>query len=221
MVSFETMKYLREHWGSILAIGLVGGLSIGSFFIDLSALQNRIEEAGIWAPILYILTKSSTVIFAPLSGTALYIFSVPLFGFWKGLLYSFIGDLIGATVTFYLSRFFGKPVVTYFAGKSNMKYITRVLDTMSTTKGFISMRLATITMPEIASYAAGLTKLKFKDFIFIHMAIDLIPIVVMTLPGLLFSQSLPVWFEVSIISLVIVVTITSFVFFILMLKKKN
>lgn len=214
------MKRKKIHWNAIALIVLVLIVGIGSFFIDLEVLKRIIEGAGVWAPILYIIAKMSVVVFAPLSGIALYVFSVPLFGFWNGLLYSFIGDLIGATITFYLSKFFGKPVVEYFAGKSNMKYIDAALNTLSNKKGFFSLRLATITTPEIASYAAGLTKLRFVDFIFIHMAVDLIPIIVMTVPGLIFAQELPVWISVALISVAVIVSIVSFIFFLRMIKKE-
>lgn len=212
------MKYLARHWTSILVIALIVALSIGSFFIDLTAFQQTIADAGIWAPVLYVLAKSSTVIFAPLSGTALYVLSAPLFGFWKGVMLSFIGDFVGAVVTFYLSRFFGQPVIKYFAGKKNMKYIESTLDIMSTYKGFVSVRLAALTMPEIASYAAGLTKLRFTQFIFIHMAIDIIPIIVMTTPGLLFSQEIPVWFGLTAIVSATLVTVVSVIIFARMVK---
>ena len=215
------MKYLKKHWTSLAVIVLIVILSVGSFFIDLSVLQEVIRNAGIWAPFIYILIKSSTVIFAPLSGTALYIFSVPLFGFWPAVLYSFLGDLLGGTVTFYISRLYGQPVVRYFAGKKNMEYIENTLEAMSTIKGFVSVRLAALTMPEIASYAAGLTKLRFRDFIFIHMGIDIVPILVMSLPGLIFLDGLPVWFGIVAIISAAVITILSIGFFIHTMRLLN
>jgi uncharacterized membrane protein YdjX (TVP38/TMEM64 family) len=218
------MKYIKDHIVSIVVIVIVAVLSIGSFFIDLQALQEAIANAGPWAPILYILAKSSTVIFAPLSGTALYVFSVPLFGFWPGVLYSFMGDLIGAVVTFYISRLFGRPVVEYFAGKKNMPHIEDALTLMATPKGFLTMRIAALSMPEIASYAAGLTPINFGFFIVVHMAVDIIPILVMSSLGLFFTTHLPAWVVSLGIIMALLVTVVSIGIFIFMLKrvhKKN
>jgi uncharacterized membrane protein YdjX (TVP38/TMEM64 family) len=212
-------KYLRDHWFSIFVLALVAVLSVGSFFIDLGAIRLWIEQAGVWAPVFYILAKTSTVVFAPLSGTALYVFSVPLFGFWKGVLYSFIGDFIGAVITFYLSRFFGRPVVSYLAGKKNMDYIESALEVMSTPKGFLSMRLAAVSMPEIASYAAGLTKINFWFFITVHMAVDIVPILVMTSPGLFFTSHMPAWVVVLGVIAAGLVTVISIAIFVFMLKR--
>jgi uncharacterized membrane protein YdjX (TVP38/TMEM64 family) len=213
--------YLRKHWASILVIILIAVISIGTFFIDLETIHHSIESAGAWAPVLYILAKCSTVVFAPLSGTALYVFSVPLFGFWKGVMFSFIGDLIGAVITFYLSRYFGRPVVRYFAGKKNMDYIESALEVMSTPKGFLSMRLAALSMPEIASYAAGLTAINFWFFITVHMAVDIIPILVMSSLGLFFTNHLPTWLVVSGVVAAGLVTVVSIAIFVFMLKRAN
>lgn len=215
------MKYLKDHIVSIIVLGLLAVLSFGSIFIDLGSIRHAIEAAGVWAPLLYILAKISTVVFAPLSGTALYVFSVPLFGFWHGILYSFIGDFFGAVITFYISRLFGRPVVEYFAGKKNMPHIEDALEVMSTTKGFITMRLAAVSMPEIASYAAGLTTLNFWFFITIHMIVDIVPIFVITSPGLFFIEEFPTW----VITLGVIsagaVTIISILIFVFMLKRAH
>lgn len=217
----NTMKYIKDHIVSIIVLAILVLLSFGSFFIDLEAIQKTIESAGVWAPIFYILIKSSTVIFAPLSGTPLYVFSVPLFGFWYGVLYSFTGDLIGAIVTFYISKFFGRPVVSYFAGKKNMPHIEDALELMATPKGFLAMRLAAVSMPEIASYAAGLTKINFWFFITVHMLVDIVPILVMTSIGLFFTQEFPAWMVVLGVVSAGAVTIISILIFVFMLKKTH
>lgn len=214
------METIRKYLVSVSVLLLIVALSIFSFFIDVESFRDNIEAAGLFAPILYMLIKSSTVIFAPLSGTALYILSVPMFGFWNGLLYSFLGDFLGAVVTFYLSRFFGRPVIQYFAGKKNMIYIEKSLDLMSTVKGFILFRLASLTMPEIGSYGAGLSKLKFTQFIIIHMAIDLVPIIVMTSLGFFIGADLPLWVILIVIGLGILITLINVIIFGKVLKKE-
>lgn len=215
------MKYIKENIVSIIVLGILVFLSFGSFFIDLQSIKDVIESAGVLAPIIYILVKASTVIFAPLSGTPLYVFSVPIFGFWWGVLYSLIGDLIGALVTFYISKRFGRPVVSYFAGKKNMPYIEDALELMATPKGFLTMRLAAVSMPEIASYAAGLTKINFWFFIIVHMLVDVVPVLILTSLGLFFIQEFPTWMIVLGGASVGGVTIISIAIFLYMLKKTH
>lgn len=207
------MNFIRKHIASFIVLLLVIVLSVASFFIDIEPFRDSIESAGIFAPILYILIKSSTVIFAPLSGTALYILSVPVFGFWYGLLYSFLGDLLGSIVAFYISRFFGRPVVKYFVGKKHMVYVENSLEFMSTLKGFFILRLGLLAMPEVAAYAAGLTKIKFLPFIIIHMGIDLFPIIILTSPGLFIESSLPVGVIISVMVIAVAVTLINLFIF--------
>jgi uncharacterized membrane protein YdjX (TVP38/TMEM64 family) len=221
MILFSyNMNFIKENIASLIVLVIIAILSLGSFFIDIQTFKDVIENAGVWAPIFYILIKSSTVIFAPLSGTALYVLSVPLFGFWTGFMYSFIGDLLGAIVSFYISRFFGRPVIKYFTGKKNMIYIEKSLTIMSTIKGFVLLRFGTFTMPEVASYAAGLTTIKFLPFITIHMAIDLIPIFSMTLLGLFVDQTLSLWFIAVAIGINVVITAVNLYLFARLLKRE-
>lgn len=214
------MESFQKYTSSFIVLLLIIFLSIVSFFIDIEYVKENIQTAGPLAPIVYMLIKSLTVIFAPLSGSALYILSVPVFGFWYGLLYSFLGDLLGAIVTFYIGRIFGRPVVQYFAGKKNMIYIEKSLDLVSTIKGFIIFRLGTFTMPEIGSYAAGLSNIKFIPFIIIHMAIDLAPIITMTSLGLFVRKDLPVWLIISFITVGLLLTLINLFIFARLLKKE-
>ncbi len=153
-------------------------------FIDNEYLQKSVLSAGIWAPLVFIFLKSITVILAPLSGSFLYIIATPIFGFWNGLFYALMGDILGATVTFYISRIFGKDLMEKFAG-STTPLIYKMVKSMGTVKGFLYARFALIAVPEVASYAAGLTAISFWRFLPIHMLIDLIPILFMMSPGIL------------------------------------
>ncbi len=217
-----SMKYMKEHAKSIIVIGALLILSFILFaYVDAEAMRLAIESAGPWAPILYIIAKISTVVFAPLSGTILYVFSVPIFGFWPAVAYSLIGDFIGATITFYLSRFYGRPVVQYFMGQKNMIHIENALEIMSTRKGFVSMRLAAISMPEIASYAAGLTKIAYTPFILIHMGVNLFPTFVLCATGLFIGSDTPAWLSAVGIATVGLVTVGSIAVFVFMLKREN
>ena len=56
-------------------------------FFDIKELRLYIEAAGIWAPLMLILTKASTIVFAPLSGSFLYPLAGALFGFPNGFFY--------------------------------------------------------------------------------------------------------------------------------------
>ena len=151
-----------NFWG--LGITLLAIVAI-ALFIDLDSVRIWVEGAGIWAPLVFILLKTSTIVIAPLSGTPLYPLVGILFGFWPGFLYVLIGDFIGYTSTFFISRKFGKAFIHKMISKKEDGLLARVIDHAGTPKGFLHACLTLLAIPELLSYGAGLTKLPYLKFI--------------------------------------------------------
>ncbi len=135
------------------------------FFLDIGELQVWIEKAGVWGPLVFILLKISTIVIAPLSGSPLYPLVGLLFGFWPGILYVAIGDFLGYTIAFYISRIFGRNVVLKLISRKEEGLIARIVDHIGETKGFIQACLTFFGLPEVLSYAAGLSRLSYLKFI--------------------------------------------------------
>jgi uncharacterized membrane protein YdjX (TVP38/TMEM64 family) len=133
-------------------------------------LQAQVASFGIWAPILVILLKMTTLIIAPLGGTPLYVLSGALFGGVKGFLFCLLGDVLGSATCFFLSRKYGKKVLGFFAGSQNVSRILRAVDLISSTKSFIKARIGFMSMPELLAYAAGLSRINFWTFSLINAA---------------------------------------------------
>ncbi len=170
-------------------LGLVFVIAILFFvfnYLDIKNIQQEVNQWGIWAPIVFILAKASTIIFAPLSGSPLYPISGAVFGFTEGFIIMLLGDILGGSVAFFLSRRFGRRVVDRFVGKDN-QIIEKALGMISSIKGFLVARLCFAALPEVPCYAAGLTKMKFLPFLIIHIAVDIIPVAVLVGSGSLFS----------------------------------
>ncbi len=165
-------------------------LYISIRLIGMDDLHQRVDAWGIYGPLLLIIAKASTMVFAPLGGFPLYIIAGTFFGFTKGLIYVLIGDALGATISFYISRLFGKKIAEFFVSKSGMKAVEDVLVHMGTTKGFFQARLAFIAFPEAASYAAGLTKINFWKFLVITLSVGLIPEAILVAFGDILTKNL-------------------------------
>src|SRR3989344_4048792 len=103
-------EILRNVFILILAVAAIYGFSI---FLGIENIRDRVEDAGIFGPLFLIVLKALTLIIAPLSGTPLYPISGALFGFTKGFIYMTIGDILGTSVSFYISRIFGRKVAEY------------------------------------------------------------------------------------------------------------
>ncbi|KKQ77979.1 MAG: hypothetical protein A3A96_04395 [Candidatus Zambryskibacteria bacterium RIFCSPLOWO2_01_FULL_39_39] len=170
------IKIRREKIIEIVWLIVVVALFVISIkMVKSGELEIYVASFGIWAPLIIFFLKASTLIIAPLGGTPLYVLSGTLFGGAKGFLICFLGDIFGSSVCFFLSRKYGQKVLGFFAGSQNVARVLSTVNIISSTKSFIKARLGFISMPELLSYAAGLSKINFWTFSVIN-ALFYIPI---------------------------------------------
>lgn len=154
-----------------------------AFLFDFEVLRGYIERAGVWAPVLFILLKISTIVFAPLSGGPLYPLVGAFFGFFPGILYALIGDFIGYTIAFMLSRHLGHPIVRKLTAGHDRTMIARIVSHVGTAKGFLQACLALGFAPDLLSYGAGLSRLPYPIFIAIIMPLSAVVSTILVLFG--------------------------------------
>lgn len=145
-----------------------------TFFIDIETLKSWVENSGPWAPITFILLKVSTIVVAPLSGGPLYPIAGLLFGFWPATLYLAIGDFLGFTIAFWVSRLFGQRFVQKMIAKDEEGIFARIIEKLSDAKSLFFASIIFFPLPELISYATGLTTLRYRTFIVILFPIWLI-----------------------------------------------
>ncbi len=192
-------------WGLGATLLIIFALSR---FIDLSAVSEWVAQAGVWGPLLFIGLKISTIVIAPLSGSPLYPLVGLIFGFWPGLLYVLIGDTIGYTTNFFLSRIFGQKLVDRFISQKEQGLLAKIVRHIGTPKGFFQACLTMFAMPEFLCYAAGLTKLRYIHFISIMVPIVSIGSAVFVFIGTLLnpgSQSFLIGFALPIVGVIAVI----------------
>lgn len=128
---------------------------------DATSIKSYINSFGILSPVIYIimftlvpLTLFPDSILAVAGGMA--------FGVFYGTLYTIIGAVCGAALSFYIARFLGRAVVDKLVhGKG--KWFEDGVEK----RGFLiifMLRLIPLVPFDIISYGAGLSKIKFKDF---------------------------------------------------------
>lgn len=197
--------------GIIITLIVLGALS---FLIDIDSIKSYILSAGAWAPLIFILLKISTVVVAPLSGSPLYILVGVFFGFWPGLLYIAIGDFIGYTTCFFISRKLGKPIVERFISKKESGLLARIVSHVGTVKGFFHACIAFFAVPELLSYGAGLSRLAYWKFISSIMPLSMAMAVVLVIFGSSISESksLILSFAIPIVFAIIMIIAASILF---------
>lgn len=151
----------------ILAIGLfciiatVIGIALLSG-IDRSQLQLWLQQMGIWAPVLYILIYSIATI-CILPSTPLNLTGGAIFGSVWGTVWTSIAAILAAVLAFGFSRTIGRSLVERkLAGKWES------IDREMQQGGFFYMfaiRLLPLIPYGIVNFAAGLTSIKFRDYL--------------------------------------------------------
>ena len=142
--------------------------------INPAQLQTWLRQAGIWAPILYIIIYIiATILILP--STALNLTGGAIFGPWMGTLWTSIAAVIAAVVAFSFTRTVGREwVAQKLAGR------WQAMDAEIRQGGLFYMfaiRLLPIIPYGLVNFAAGLTSVSFRDYIW--------GTVLGTLPGVL------------------------------------
>lgn len=156
---FDALKNL------VLILIIAGIAYLLTISIGIDGLQQLVKRTGIWGSFAVILLKITTIIFVPLSGGPIYAIAGAAFGFWKGFFITFVGDVLGFSLAFYLSRFFGKTIIDAFVPHDQFPVVRKVLTQGSSPKSFLKARLVFVGFPEVFAYAAGLTNISFFVFI--------------------------------------------------------
>lgn len=144
-----------------LMAGLIG-LCHQLHLTDLASVRTFILSFGVLAPIIYMvmftlvpLTLFPDAILAISAGT--------IFGVFWGSVYTMIGALLGAALSFAIARYLGRDWVLKLIHHKGQWFETGVEK-----QGFLIiliLRLVPLIPFDIISYGAGLSKIKFKDFL--------------------------------------------------------
>ena len=125
-----------------------------------------VQSFGVFGPLVFCLLYLSTLVFAPLPGTPFLVSGIGLFGVVDGVLLIYSVDILSAVVNFYIARRFGRGVMRRFVGERGLNRIDGHVSEFSV-EMLILARLFEGTFFEWISYAAGLTKIKFKKYFII------------------------------------------------------
>lgn len=142
--------------------------------IDRQQLYSWLETKGIYAPIIYLVFYTiATLLILP--STPLNLMGGAIFGIWWGSLWTTLAALIAAIMAFIFSRTVGQKFISQKLGKR-----WQAVDAEISQGGLLYMfaiRLLPIIPYGIVNFTAGLTSIKFQDY--------LLGTLLGTLPGVL------------------------------------
>ena len=162
----------RELLTSLLFLALAIGVAyFVTVTIGIESLRESVVDAGWYAIALVVTLKATTIVVAPLGGSIIYPVAGAAFGFWPGLALTLLGDAIGSTIAFFLSRLFGRSILKFFTATSQTSTIDAVLVELNDKKTFAKARVYFAGFMDLFAYASGLTKIPYWYFIVVHIAV--------------------------------------------------
>ncbi|SRR5579883_3480949 len=129
---------------------------------DPVVLQGWLRSLGGWAPLGYILLYTIATVFV-LPSTPLNLLGGALFGPWLGTVWSSIGAMLAAIVTFTFTRTVGRHAV---AQKLSGRW--QIIDREVRRGGLfymIAIRLVPFMPYGLLNFAAGLTSVSYRDYV--------------------------------------------------------
>tara|TARA_Y100001968_G_C19439840_1_gene761891 strand:+ start:1723 stop:2379 length:657 start_codon:yes stop_codon:yes gene_type:complete len=163
---------------SIITIFVLISISIHNY--GLTALREKSSEIGF--PIFFILfaLRSSSIIFPALPSTGYSILAGLLLGFTNGYLLICIADLMSCSISFYLSKTYGKRVLNKITTPGLVIKIEDFSKKHFEGKYLLITAFLMTGFFDFVSYALGLTKIKWEKYIpclIISVGLSNIPIV--------------------------------------------
>ncbi|MBX6749647.1 MAG: TVP38/TMEM64 family protein [Micromonosporaceae bacterium] len=150
---------------AVIAVSTVVTMLVVEAFGGTERWRAAVEQAGAWAPVVYVLLKATTFVAAPLSGTSLKLAAGALFGVWAGFWYTLAGNVLGGCVNFGIARWLGRPAVRRLAGARALARIDGGAVRIGGWRALLAARVFLAPFYDLVSYAAGLSNLPFRHYL--------------------------------------------------------
>ena len=131
--------------------------------LNVDVARNYILSFDIWAPIVSFLLMVFQSLIVPLPAFIITFANAGLFGWIRGAVLSWSSTMAGATLCFFIAKYYGRSVVEKFTSKFALDSIDVFFKKYGKFAILIARLLPFVSF-DIVSYAAGLTSMSFWSF---------------------------------------------------------
>jgi len=185
----EKQKKIIAGAGIVLFLLLSGlvfwfaGKPMVRFVSEPEQFRLWVEERGWWGRLSFVGMVLLQVLVAVIPGEPLEIAAGYAFGFLEGTLLCLVGMTIGGALVFGFVRRFGVKVLEVFFSREKIENIKFLQNNRRVYLIVIAAFLLPGTPKDLLSYAAGLTRIRFKHWLWITSLCRLPSLVTSTLGG--------------------------------------
>ncbi len=159
----------------VVFIALTVALTLGIEAIGVDRLRALVVDAGPLAPVIYVFVRALTYVIAPLSSGPLGFSAGILFGLVPGTVLTLLGEGIGGSINFWIARRFGRPIILRFVGSDGMSRVERWYVQAGNPWMLAYARLFLFSVYDFISYAAGLTSLRYRQYLIVTVVAGILP----------------------------------------------
>jgi uncharacterized membrane protein YdjX (TVP38/TMEM64 family) len=131
---------------------------------DIAGLRDYILSFGLWAPVASCFLMVLQALVAPVPSFLITFANGLAFGVFWGWMLSLFGHVLAAAVCFWISRALGRVPVEILVGKAGLQSADRWFAKWGIYAVFAG-RLVPGVAFDVISYAAGLTRMRFRNFL--------------------------------------------------------
>jgi uncharacterized membrane protein YdjX (TVP38/TMEM64 family) len=154
----------------IIFIGIIGGAFFAFRYTFLSQYIQKDKLLGIleqlrehwWGPVAFIVIYGIGCVFA-IPGSLLTLIGGAIFGVMWGTVYNIFASNLGATLAFFMARYFGRDFIASF-----MKGRIESFDEKVASHGFrfiFTLRLIPLIPFNALNFGAGLSRIAYRDYV--------------------------------------------------------
>lgn len=137
-------------------------------FTNTDSVRQWISGFGPVAPVIYILLMALAIVIVPIPDFVIGLAAAFLFPWYLAGVYTLIADFIGSTITYYLARWYGRPMVVRFVKNEQLVLLDELLRKNGLWIIFV-MRLIPGFNFDLIGYGTGLTSISYGGYILVTM----------------------------------------------------
>lgn len=131
---------------------------------DIAGLRDYILSFGLWAPVASCFLMVLQALVAPVPSFLITFANGLAFGVFWGWMLSLFGHVLAAAVCFGISRSLGRVPVEVLVGRTGLQSADRWFARWGVYAVFVGRLIPGVAF-DVISYAAGLTRMRFRNFI--------------------------------------------------------
>jgi uncharacterized membrane protein YdjX (TVP38/TMEM64 family) len=193
----------QSRFGKWLVAGGVVLLLVALFWIgpqvwqlaqDAEALEAWVVSLGWLGPIALIALNAIQIVVAPIPGYVVQVAAGFLFGPLWGGVWGSVGLIVGASIAFWLARFYGRPLAGRLVGHERLEQWERVTHSSSTVVWFV---LLLSPIGDLPYFLAGLARVSFIKVLLLTLVVRVPSVFVVAAAGA--GVMLLTWWQIALL----------------------